>query len=374
MFWSEQHGEWVLTRHADVRAILRNPAFHPFDLGGAVGAAVNHDSRFPAVRAVAEAMAVTRSDHGHATVRRFLARVMNSRPLTEIAPLVRSVADALLADGVKRGGLDLVKDFADVLPVQVITELLGLPVEDAPFLAECGEGAAITLLNRSSAPADFRAINARIALGLDYLHGQIRERRARPRADGLTRMIQIAPDDLPASDRDLAVQAYFLFMASMDTTTAFLGGALLALVENPLECDRWRRGELEAAAATEELLRFVSPLQMTPRVAGARTEINGRMIEAGQRVMLVLAAANRDPAIYAEPDRLDLGRGGPPHISFGDGAHSCLGAALARLEGQIGFSSFIGLPAWRAISSPQQWLHHDKLRKIQSLSVEFVAK
>ncbi len=369
--WSERHGEWVLTRHADVKSLLRNVTLLPFDLGTTVGELLGRDPRFPAVQAVAEAMVVTRTDRGHATVRRFLSRVMNARPLAEFVPSIQVVAGELFATGMKQGVLDLVKGFADVLPVRVIAAMLGLPAEDVPFLTECGEGSAFTLLNRSSSPEHFRRINSRIALGLDYLHGQIRERRARPRDDGLSRMIRLAPEDLPATDRELAVHAFFLFMASMDTTTAFLGGGLHALLENEPELDRLRRGEVTPAMATEELLRFVSPLQMTPRVATVPVEVGGHTIGVGQRAMLILAAANRDPAVYPAPHRLDLGRNGVPHLSFGDGAHSCLGAALARLEGQVAFDTLAKLPRPRMTASTLDFVPHDKLRKLQSLPVEF---
>lgn len=365
-------GELIVSTHADVRAILRDPAFAPADLQASVSAHAGPGGvHLPAIASALEATLFLQTGAGHQTARRYLARVLGSKALGECAPLAERLVAELFADARARGGLDLVADFADLLPFRFMAELLGVPREDVPFLMDCCDRVVVALFRRHCSRTEYIQLNAQIALALDHLETLVRERRAHPRDDGLSRMIQLGGDEPGLPDRDLAARCYFIFMVGVETTVTFLGGALLALLQNPAELARWRAGEINPDHAQEELLRYVSPVQATLRTAREDRAIRGVNVAAGQRVCALIASANRDETVFADPDRLDLARVPGPHLAFGDGAHSCLGAALARVEGRAAFSAFLTLPDMRLTLPEPEWWPYETIRKPRRLPVSF---
>lgn len=367
-------GELIVSTHADVRAILRDPAFAPADLAASVNAHAGRDGvHLPAIQAALNATLFLQTGEGHQAARRYLARVLANRPLGECAPLADRLVTELLADAKSRGGLDLVTEFADLLPFRFMAELLGVPREDVPFLMDCCERVVVALFRRHCSRTEYIQLNAQIALALDHLETLFRERRARPRQDGLTRMIELGGDEPGLPDRDLAARCYFIFMVGVETTVTFLGGAFLALLQNPAQTARWRAGELNPDHAQDELLRFVSPVQATLRTAREDRVIRDVVVPAGRRVCALIASANRDESVFAAPDQLDLSRPPGPHLAFGDGAHSCLGAALARVEGRAAFASVFALPEMRLVNpATLEWWPYETIRKLRRLPVEFV--
>ena len=365
-------GELVISTHADVRALLRDPVFAPADLAASVSAHAGPGNvHLPAIQAAIDATLFLQSGAGHQTARRYLARVLAHRPLGECAPLAERLVAELVADARARGGLDLVTDFADLLPFRFMAELLGVPRADVPFLMDCCDRVVVALFRRHCSRTEYIQLNAQITLALDHLETLFRERRARPRDDGLTRMIQLGGDEPGLPDRDLAARCYFLFMVGVETTVTFLGGAFLALLQNPLETARWRAGEIDSDRAQEELLRYVSPVQATLRTATEARTVHGVSVSPGQRVCALIASANRDETVFAAPDRLDLARPPGPHLAFGDGAHSCLGAALARVEGRAAFAAFLAFPEMRLLQPEPEWWPYETIRKLRRLPVAF---
>ena len=364
--------ELVVSTHADVRAILRDPGFAPVDLGGAVAA---HAGRLgvhlPAIQAALDVSLFLMTGSGHQAARRSFARLLGQRPLGECAPIAARLVDELFADARARGGLDLVADFSDPLPMRFIAELFGIPREDVPFLSECCDRVVMALFRRRCTHTEYVQMNSQIALALDHLGLLFHERRARPRDDGLTRMIQLGAEE-SLSDRDLAVRCYFLFMVGVETTATFLGGAFQALLQNPAETARWRAGAVEPGPALEELFRYASPVHATLREAREDRQIRGVAVPAGRRVCALIASANRDESVFADGERLDLGRAPGPGLAFGDGAHSCLGAALAGLEGRAAFTAFLRLPEMRLRPGEPEWWPYETIRKLRRLPVEFV--
>lgn len=367
--WSSKDRYWMLTRYSDVRAVMRTPLFVPYDLDVHLNQVAGPNAKLPAVRTVLKATLVTQSGPEHLAARRYLGRVLGARPASDLAPVITRLTDELLAKAQRDGGCDLVRDFADPLPLRVVAALLGLPDEETAYIGECCYDTLRVLLSGTSTATDFERVNERIALGLDYLHSHVMERRRKPREDGLTRLITLDPDEPKRSDRELAAYAYFLFMAGMETTAAFLANSCLALFEHPEERERWTRGDVSDETATEELLRLAGPVHMTLRVATEDTTVGSQTVKAGDLLALILAAANRDPDVFPEPDRLDLDRKGAAHIGFGEGAHSCLGAMLAKLEGRIALSRLSRCQSLTPQTAVPSWVAHDKFAKVASLPV-----
>lgn len=368
--WSPQVREWLVSRHADAKVVLKHPALRPPDVDVSI-AEISHVSGlpFPALRTLIGETTLFQSGTGHAQARRFLGRVLNQRSAAGMAPLIESIVAKQSARLRQNGGGDLVADFGRAVPLLFMGSLLGLPADEMEYLADCAEG-LLLLLERETPTDRLVEMNSRAALAIDHLSGLCAERRRSPREDGLSRMMEASPGEDILADRTVAARAFFLFIAGLDTTTTFLGRSMLALLMNNGECDRWRRNEVADTNAIEELLRITSPVGLVIRQASDDIEVCGHFVARGQRVTALLEAANRDPAVFADSHRLDLGRISCPHLAFSDGVHACLGASLARIKGTIALREFIRLPAMRLNGTPDAY-GTNVLRPLTHLPVEF---
>ena len=366
--WAPQVREWIVTRHADVKTVLRHPALLPPDVPAMIARrAWESGLPLPALKLFAEEAALLQSGAGHAYARRFMGHVLNQRPAAELAPMIEEIVAGQIKGLRQAGGGDLVADLALAVPLRFTSGLLGVPVEDVAFLTDCAED-VMRLVEREVGLDVLVEINGRVALAVDHLAALCAERRARPREDGLSRMLALARGEPAADDRIVATRAFFLMIVGLDTTTTLLGRSMLALLFNEEECGRWKRGEVTDAGAVEEMLRYTSPAALVLREMTEDGEVCGRFVMRGQRVTAVIEAANRDPAVFTDPHRLDLGRAVCPHLSFSDGVHACLGASLARLMAAISLREFIRLPAMRLTEAPR-FLRADVVKAFKSLPV-----
>ncbi len=244
-----------------------------------------------------------------------------------------ALVDELL-DDFGPGDVDVMDALAFPLPVTVIGEMLGVPAEDRPGLRPLVRAvtAVLELAVTPAALAEAAAADDRLE---EYFAGLVAERRARPRDDLLTKLIEAEDKGDQLSERELISTAILLFAAGFETTTHLIGNGLLALLRHPDQLARLRADRSLLRPAVEELLRFDSPVQIAIRTAYEDLSFGAHTIEAGSVVVALLGAANRDPARFRDPERFDVGRDESPPMSFGGGIHFCLGAALARLEGQI---------------------------------------
>ncbi|KKB99516.1 hypothetical protein WR43_09390 [Mycolicibacter arupensis] len=335
-------GLWVLTRYADVLAMLRDDR-------------VSTDRRSlyrnklepgrPYLTHV-ENNLFYRSADDHRRLRAPLSRAFTPRALASFEAEVAERARSLAA-GLDEGGFDLVAEFAKPLPLGAIATLLGVPDSELDNLAAWSM-ALIAALEPAASREVFVAADE-AAAGMKALLADLLElRRADPEHDLLS---VVASSGLPLTDDELLHNAIFLLSAGHDTTTAVLTGAAALLID-----EREQRGLLaESPQAVDELVRFISPALMISRVASAPIEIGDDVIETGAPILLGLAAANRDPAAFPDPDRLDLARSQTGHLGFGFGPHVCLGAPLARMQIRLGLAAlFDRFPELTAAAPPQR--------------------
>ena len=293
----------------------------------------------PALRLLFTSMLVLNPPN-HTRLRRLVSGAFTARRVAGLRPSIEQIVAELVDDMDGRGPVDFVESFAFPLPVTVIGELLGIPKADRPRFQPLVRDFT-EVLNRLDEPTVAKADIAAIEIE-DYLRGLVAQRRAAPRDDLLSALA--APDDgaTGLSDDELVTMAALLFAAGFETTTGLLANGLLALLENPDQAALLRSDPEIAPTATEELLRYDSPVQLlTSRTASAEVRTDDHVVAEGQRVFTLLGAANRDPAVFRDPDVLRLDRGGEPSLSFGGGLHYCLGAPLARLEGQVAFPALL---------------------------------
>jgi unspecific monooxygenase len=252
---------------------------------------------------------------------------------------VDALVDELL-DGVS-GEVDLIAALAYPLPVIVISEMLGVPAKDRDLFKGWSDSLARGLdpdfLLPEAEIADRETARAEFA---EYFRGLAAERRRRPQDDLLSALVSVSDGGDVLSEEELLATCVLLLVAGHETTVNLIGNGALALLRDPAQLELFRARPENVQAAVEELLRYDPPVQLTLRAALEDVDLRGTPIERGKLVLLLTGAANRDPEVFDDPDRLDLaryteGRDTPRHLSFGHGIHFCLGAPLARLEGQV---------------------------------------
>ena len=323
-------GSYFLTRYADIMAVYRDRRFSSdknAEFGPKYGDAPLYKHHTTSL--------VFNDPPLHTRVRKLLAPAFTPRALRVLEPKFVALVDGLLDDAEKRGAMDLIGDFASALPVEIIGDMLGVPREDRGPL----RGWSLAILGALEpvlSPEVERQGNDAVTEFSDYLAGLIADRRRNPRDDDvLTALIAGDVDGETLSDDELIQNCIFLLNAGHETTTNLIGNGVAALIEYPEERAKLQADPSLIDSAVEEFLRFESSNQLGNRRAAEDVEIGGVAMQAGTFITLCIGAANRDPAEFPDPDRLDIARSLNRHLAFGAGIHACAGMTLARMEGRI---------------------------------------
>jgi cytochrome P450 len=276
----------------------------------------------------------------HTRVRALVNKAFTPRHVARLRPHIQAICDELLALVERRGRMDVMADFATQLPAIVIAELLGVPAEDRIRFKEWSND-LISLLGNPDPAGAVERFERGLDHLLSYLRDVIGQRRRAPRDDLISSMIAAQEERDALSDGELLATSNLLLVAGHETTTNLIGNGLLALLLHPAEMARLRDDLELVPSAVEEMLRYDSPVQATVRVTTETVELGGQTLPPGALVVAMIGAANRDPAVFPDPDRFDVARTDNRHLSFGFGPHFCLGAPLARLEGQVIFRALL---------------------------------
>ena len=293
----------------------------------------------------------------HTRVRRLIAGALMPRAIAAMEPGLHALVGQLLDAMAARGEADLIEDFAAAIPIEVIGNLLGVPVEERGPL----RGWSLAILGALEpvvTPEAAARGNAAVSDFLDYLRGLVARRRARPgdaATDVLTRLIEGEADGERLTEAELLHNCIFLLNAGHETTTNLIGNGLELLMRFPDQRARLLAEPGLIGTAIEEFLRYESSNQLGNRRAVVETEIGGVAVPAGTLLTLCIGAANRDPARFEDPDRLDVGRQPNRHLAFAGGPHMCAGMTLARLEGRIAIGAFLRrFPDYAAAGEPER--------------------
>ena len=279
----------------------------------------------------------------HTRVRRLIMGALSPRAIAEMEPDLIALVDRLLDALAGKGSVDLIPDFAAAIPIQVIGNLLDVPMPERDPLRDWSL-AILGALEPVIAPQAFARGNDAVRDFLTYLETLVERRRAKPgnpERDVLTRLIQGEDNGERLTTKELLHNCIFLLNAGHETTTNLIGNALVALSENPTEKTRLINHPALIKTAVEEFLRFESSNQLGNRITTEAVEIGSVALPANTSVTLCIGAANRDPRQFENPEVLDIARSPNRHLAFGTGAHQCAGMALARLEGAIAISRFL---------------------------------
>ena len=360
---------WVLTRYEDVVAVLRDPRFIKEPLVSVVAA------RFGVTVPPGVGLSMLdRDPPDHTRLRSLVSKAFTPRVVEGLRPRIQQIVDGLIARAQTVGSMDLIEEFAYPIPVNVICEMLGVPIGDHErfkgWSLDIARGLdSVWLPPESEIPK--RSGAARHAIG-DYMRGLIAERRASPRGDLLSALIAAEEAGDKLSEDELIATCILLLIAGHETTVNLIGNGTLALLRHPEELRRLRETPGLITSAVEELLRYDGPVQRTARITSTEVTIGGRTIGKGEMVMPFIGAADRDPSQFTGPDRLDLGRTDNRHIAFGWGIHFCLGAPLARVEGQIAIDTLVRrLPRLTLVDDEPEYRQSLTLRGLKALPVTF---
>jgi len=331
---------WVVTRYDDCLAILRDPERFSSDgrnAGGQLGELIRQQ-RAESPLGQAQTL-LTVDPPAHTRLRSIVTRAFTPRRVEALRPRIEALAAELLDAAPSEGGFELMSGLAQPLPVIVIAELLGVPASDRERFRHWSNDLAATtdVLNSEAVITQARQTTLEL---IDYFAGFIEARRADPRDDLISALVA-AQDDERLTTEEILAFAILLLVAGNETTTNLIGNGTLALLDRPDVADRLRAAPEAIPTAIEEMLRHDSPVQAVVRIATADVEIGGTSIAAGDVLMLMLGAANRDPEHFEAPDDFSADREPNRHLSFGMGPHFCLGAPLARLEAAVVFEALL---------------------------------
>jgi cytochrome P450 len=308
----------------------------------------------------------------HTRLRGLVAKAFTPRVLAALRPRIQSIADQLLDAVQDQRYMDVMKDFASQLPAMVIAEMLGVPAEDREQFISWSMSFGLLLDSGNYAPEAMMQAMQDVVAFLDYFRQIIVRRHSEPRDDLMQALVEASEQGDRLSEEELLGNALLLLAAGHATTTFLIGNGMLALLKNPDQLEELRTDPALIELAVMELLRYDSPIQLTSRIARETLEISGKQITAGEEVIFVLGAANRDPEQFAGPDRLRLCRQENRHLAFGQGIHTCLGAPLARIEGEIAFATLVRRLRAPVLSTTDlRWFQSLLFRGLESIPITF---
>ena len=371
--WSPRLKSWVLTRYDDVKRActgqeLSSDRLRPFfaTLPGVEAGRIESLARYLSL------WMVFRDPPDHTRLRRLASRVFNVQAMRSMRSTVGSVAEHLLEKIEGRNTFDFIAEFAGPLPALVIMQMLGVPRADLARVKRLSDDIALFIGSSRGAPEKYASAEAATREMAEFFRALISERRLAPRADLLSELVHLREEGDRLSEDELLATGILLLFAGHETTTNHLANGLLALLRFPAELRKLRSNPALAPRAVEELLRYDGPTGPQGRVVRMQHELHGRTLKPGERVFLMMNAANRDPRAYDEPDRLDLERDGVPHLAFGFGPHLCLGFPLARLEGEVSLPMLLGRFGRIELAAEPQWQDSFVFRGMRSMPLQVV--
>ena len=376
---TEGAGQFILTRYEDVQQVLRDARFS-VDRGRSDFFMRNRDRLPPSIVAALlgeqgglRSMLVL-DPPDHTRIRGLVSKAFTPRQVTRLRERIAELVRELLDSVEPNGRMDVMTELAAPLPAIVIADLLGVPREDYAVFKAWATDVVSVVGNPDPLGAIARADAAMQGL-LAYLGDIIAKRRRDPRDDLISAMIAAQEAHDALSDAELLATSNLLLLAGHETTTNLIGNGLYALLRHPAELARLEREPALLKSAIDEMLRWDSPVQATFRIPTEEVALGGQILPKGALVIAAIGAANRDPAVFPDPDRFDVGRADNRHLSFGFGVHFCLGAPLARLEGELVFSALLArLGKLELATEKPSYRPNMILRGLTSLPVTFAPR
>jgi len=368
-------GDWIVTRYADVKAVLKSGCVRTDDRPKSIQ---ERNKYFLHKEKNLDILAYTTSRFlfymnppDHTRLRGLVGKGFSSIVVERMRPHIQEIVDELLDKVRHKGSMDIVAELASPLSVSVISKLLGIPKEAQQQLHQW-TNVLSRILDPLVSLKEYEAMNQATEEIQEYLRTLIAEREKEPQEDFISNLIAAKDQSDRLSQKDLLAICTLLFGAGEETTGNTIGNGMLALLQHPNQMEQLKREPTMIQSAVEEVIRYDSAIQMLTRIATDNLEIGNQTIKAGEKIVLCLGAANRDPAQFPNPDELNINREQNHHLAFADGIHYCLGGALARVETQIAINTLIQtFPDLKLASNKLEWKKSIVIRGLKSLSVSF---
>ncbi|MGH8688075.1 MAG: cytochrome P450 [Burkholderiales bacterium] len=368
--WSPRLKAWVLTRYEDVRQVcldrqMSSDRLRPFfaTLPPPEAARIADIIRYLSL------WMVFRDPPEHTRLRRLTSKVFHVKSMHAMRPRIESLTAWLLERIGTQPEFDFIGEFAGPLPALVIMDMLGVPRDALPRVKQLSDDMALFIGSSRMSTEKYDIAEAATREMAAFFREMIAARRAAPRNDLLSELVHLEEAGDRLSEDELVATCILLLFAGHETTTNHLANGLLALLRFPDAQRTLRADPSLAACAVEELLRYDGPNGAQVRIAREAQARHGKDLQPGDRVFILLNAANRDPRAYADPDRLQLRRDGPPHLAFGFGQHICLGFPLARLEGQVALPAVLAHWPRIELGGAPRWLNSMVFRGMTTMPV-----
>ena len=374
VYWDEPMGFWVATRYADALSILHDRRFMKAQ---GLEAALNRlpeserDGARPVYAAFAKQMLYADPPY-HTQLRGLVSKAFTPRMVDRMRAHIQQVVDGLLDAAEPAGRMDIIQQFAYPLPVIVILEMLGLPPDERPQFKQWSDDFAATIGVVRRSPQLFAKGRESLVSLTRYIGECYTRLKSQPQDDLLSALIAAEEQGSNLSREELVANTLLLLVAGHETTTNLIGNGLLALLRHPDQLQLLHDQPALFGPAIEELLRYDNPVQIVWRYATEDVVVGGKQIRQGQIVNVMVGAADRDPEQFANPDTLDLTRAIQRHLGFGMGTHFCLGAPLARLEGETALTTLLHrMPNLRLETDALEWQENPTFRGLKALPVSF---
>lgn len=362
---------WIITNYNDALALLKDPRFTKDWRKVLQSAGDEQISSSENLFLILMQNMITADPPDHTRLRGLVSKAFTPRMIEQLRPRIQQITDELLDAVQERGAMDLINDFAYPLPITVISEMLGIPVADRRQFRTWTQA----MLNTGEQSQQEAIMASSITEFVQYIRTFLDEKRAHPGNDMTSNLVQAEENGDMLSENELISMIFLLIVAGHETTVNLIGNGTLALLQHPDQLRQIQQDPSLIPSAIEELLRYTAPVSLSDeRWASEDISMYGQVIRKGEIVYASLIGANTDAQQFHDPEMLDFTRRENQHLAFGKGIHYCLGAPLARLEGQIAFATLIKrLPDLRLATDPAQltWNNNPMLRGLRSLPVTF---
>lgn len=349
VFWSEKGKYWIITRYADAHHILRDINYEKgVPPAGPVKNFLIHLAGADELKESASHWVAIKNPPEHTRIRSTANKAFTPSMIARMRPLIQEIADKLIEDLQGETEVDLIARYAFPLPVQVIAKMLGVPVQDRDKVHEWSNTLSALIDARPGInPAKIHKMTSANRQFIEYLKPLVEERRQHPQEDLISDLLRAQDHENKLSEEELLANLVFMLIAGHETTVNLISNGVHAFLTHPDQFELVKQNPDLMSHAVEECLRYQSPVQIVKRIAHRDMELAGQTIKEKDLLVLCLGACNRDPDVFPDPDRFDITRKESKHLAFGEGIHFCLGASLARAEGEIAlntlFRKFPGL-------------------------------
>lgn len=363
------YGGWILSRHADCMVILEHPAMS-HDPTKAETRAFGPNRQF---QMQGQRSFLSMDPPDHTRLRGLVSKAFTRTVVERLRPRMQEIVDRAIDEHQGSGEMEIIEDLAYPLPVQIICDMLGVPAEDSDQFKEWSRILTRGLDPEREVPPEEmqRRMEAGVALTM-FLRDLVDERRKNPLDDLISELIAVEEQGDKLTGEELIATLRLLLIAGHETTVNLIGNGVLQLLRHRSEFERLRDDKSLAKTAVEEVLRFDPPVLFTGRTAIEDIDLGAITIRKGENASILIGAANRDPEVFEDPERFDIGRAKNPHLAFGLGIHFCLGAPLARVEGQIALTTLARrLPQMELEIDEPEYREHIVLRGLRALPVSF---